>query len=765
MERNWKATACILCESNCGIEVSLADRRFDRIRGNKRHVGSQGYTCEKALRLDHYQNNKARLHMPLRRRNDGSYEEVGWDVAVPEVAAALKAVRDTHGGASIFYYGGGGQGNHLGGIYGSALRSALGSVYRSNAIAQEKTGEAFVDGRLYRGHTRGDFEQTDVAVFAGKNPWISHGIPYARRTLKELANDPSRSLIVIDPRRTETAEMADYFLQVRPGTDAFCLAALLGMIVSENLHDTSFLRDHTTGSSEVLEVVRNVPITDFVDRCGVDRSLLEEAAHRIGSAKSVAVLEDLGVEQSPHSTLVSYLQKLLWILTGSFAKPGGMAVHSVFAPVAAGGGPRRSRTTPVTGARIIAGLIPANSVTDEILTDHPDRFRAMIVESSNPAHSLADSKRFAEAMAALDFSVVIDVALTETARHASYVLPAATQYEKPEAVFFNHEFPENVFYLRKPVLDPAIGTLHEAEIHTRLIEELGVICDQDLAPLRRAASLGRAQFAAAFSAASAENRQLRAVGAAVLYRTLGETLPDGLGPAAPLWFLAHQVATKYGTAVQDAGIVDNGLGLGDALFDAVLDGDDGIVFTSHRFSDAFDMIGHEDKRIHLDIAEILPEFAALAAAPDRYTTPEFPFVLSAGERRSFTANTIFRDPRWRKKDTHGALRICPDDAASLGVVEGEVIRVVTAVGAAETSIEISDTMQRGHIALPNGLGLDYPDESNTLRKTGVAVNDLTSTDWKDPIAGTPWHKHVPARLERIDSVGDAEPSQHDTTRR
>jgi len=749
MQRQWGKTACILCESNCGIEVSVTRRRLDRVRGNKEHVGSKGYICEKAFRLDYYQNNAARLRTPLRRRGDGSYEEVSWEVAVQEVAAALRAVRDTHGGESIFYYGGGGQGNHLGGIYGSALRSALGSVYRSNAIAQEKTGEAFVDGRLYRGHTRGDFERTEVAVFVGKNPWISHGIPYARRTLKEIANDPSRSLVVLDPRRTETAEMADHFLQVKPGTDAFCIAAILALIVREGVHDAAFLQDHTTGSEAVLEVVANVPIDDFVARCGVDRSQLEEVANLVGTAASVSVLEDLGVEQAPHSTLVSYLQKLIWILTGSFAKPGGMALHTVFAPVAAGGGARRSRTTPVTGARIIAGLIPANSIADEILTDHPERFRAMIVESSNPAHSLAGSGRFAEAMTALDFSVVIDVALTETARQATYVLPAATQYEKPEAVFFNHEFPENVFFLRKPVLPPDQGTLPEAEIHTRLIEELGTFSDDDLAPLRRAASRGRVEFADAFRAASAENRQLRSVGAAVLYRTLGETLPEGLAGAAPLWFVAHQVAANYPAAVQDAGIVDRGSGLGDALFDAIIESDDGVVFTSHHYRGAFSLIGHDDKKIHLAIDELIADFAALADAPVGYTSEEFPFVLSAGERRSFTANTIFRDPEWRKKDDQGALRICPDDAAHLGVAGGARIRVVTAVGAAETVVEITDTMQRGHVALPNGLGLDYADEVGTLHKTGVAVNALTSTDWRDHIALTPWHKHVPARLELI----------------
>ena len=140
----WKSTACILCECNCGIEVQLGGedgRRFTRIRGDKQHPLSKGYACEKANRLDFYQNGRDRITSPLRRRPDGSFEEIDWDTAIREVAEKLAAVRDEHGGDKIFYYGGGGQGNHLPGAYSRSTLAALGSVYKSNALAQEKTGE------------------------------------------------------------------------------------------------------------------------------------------------------------------------------------------------------------------------------------------------------------------------------------------------------------------------------------------------------------------------------------------------------------------------------------------------------------------------------------------------------------------------------------------------------------------------------------------------------------------------------------------------
>ena len=747
----WVKSSCIICEPNCGVEIRLDGRNFARIRGNKAHVSSKGYTCEKALRLDHYQNHGDRLTSPLRRRRDGTYEEVSWERAISEVASRLAHVRDTHGGESIFYYGGGGQGNHLGGAYAGALRSALGVRYRSNAIAQEKTGEAYVDARMYRGHTRGEFEHAEVAVFLGKNPWHSHGFPRARKVLKEMRADPDRSIVVLDPRRTETAALADHHLQVFPGTDAFCLAAMLAIIVRDGLVDSQFLENHVRDWEPVLEVLSEVPIKAYADRCDLPVEDIEAAAHRIGRAASIAVFEDLGVEQGPHSTLVSYLHKLLWMLTGNFAKPGAQYLHTALAPIGGGGGrSARPKTSPVTGAAVIAGLIPCNSIADEILTDHPNRFRAMIIESANPAHSLTDSSRFRKALAALDFSIVIDVAMTETARHADYVLPAASQYEKPEAIFFNFEFPDNVFSLRKPILEPLPGTLPEPEIHSRLLEALGVIDDETLAPVREAASQGRSEFAGAYATLLSERPDLASVASAVLHRVLGPSLPEGLESAALLWGLAMQCAGRYPDAVRRAGISqEDSASLGDALFDAILASDDGVVFTSHDRDEAWDLLRTDDRKRNAHIPALLEQLVALPTAPFRYTSTEYPFVLSCGERRSFTANTIFRDPAWRKKDAEGALRMSEVDAQRMGAKSGDFARVETAAGAATVRLEVNDSMREGHLSLPNGLGLDFADGCDETTRVGVAVNELTSIGWEDDVAGTPWHKHVPTSVERV----------------
>ena len=769
----WRSSACILCECNCGIEVRLGGddgRRFERIRGDKAHPASKGYTCEKALRLDHYQNGRSgRILSPLRRRPDGSFEEIGWDTAVAEIAAGLRAVQEAAGpevgGEAIFYYGGGGQGNHLGGGYGNALLRAVGGRFRSSALAQEKTGEFWVNHKMLGAMVRADFEHAEVAVFVGKNPWQSHGIPHARTTLKEIARDPARSLVVIDPRRTETAELADFHLQVRPGTDAWLLAALAGVIVQEDLIAHTWLAAHAAGVEDTLEALAAVPVADYCARSGIDELLVRSAARRIaGAAGGVAFFEDLGVQMNRHSTLVSWLEKLLWVLTGNFGRPGAQYSPSSLVDITAGGKTRGK--TPVVGMPLISGLVPCNVIAEEILTDHPARYRAMIVESANPAHSLADSQAMREALAALDLVVVIDVAMTETARLAHYVLPASTQYEKWEATFFNFEFPRNVFHLRAPLVEPPDGPLPEPEIHARLVEALGVVTEDDLAPLREAAANcggsrrtgrgdtpqppgGRAAFAAAFFAATAAKPALGAVAPVVLYRTLGPTLPDGAAAAALLWAAAHKCAQANPEGVRRAGFTGEGVMAGEQLFEAILAGRSGVVITDDEYDASWRRVHTPDGLVHVTIPELLDELQGLATEPVE-VDPAWPFVLSAGERRSFTANTIMRDPTWRKRDPAGALRVSPSDAARLGLVDGGRARLATRRGGGDVTVEVDDRMQDGHLSLPNGLGLDHPAEDGRPVVTGLAPNELTSAADRDPYAGTPWHKHVPACLTSID---------------
>ena len=750
MSEDWQKTICILCSVNCGIEVKLEGRHIARVHGNREHVASQGYACEKAQRIDYYQNGRDRLTSPMRRRPDGTFEEIDWDTAIREVAAGFLKVREQWGGASIFYYGGGGQGNHLCGSYGASTRRALGSVFSSNALAQEKTGEFWVDHKLFGTGLSGSYQQAEVAVFVGKNPWQSHGFQRARPILRDIAADPKRALVVIDPRRTETAEMADYHLRVRPGTDAFCLAAILGVLAQEDLINPDYIRDRTQNSDELIEALNDVPIADYCGRAGVDETLIREVARRLARAASVSVYEDLGIEQSLHSTLNSYLEKLLFALTGNVGKRGAMNAGTSLTGMF--GGALSAQTSPVGGHRIIGGMIPANVIPDEILTDHPKRFRAMLVEAENPAHSVADSVRMREALRALEFVVVIDVAMSETAREAHYVLPSSSQYEKWEATFFGAAFHTdtdfaNTFTLRAPILDAIPGTLPEGEIHRRLVRALGAMTDEDVAPLHAAAAKGRAEFAMELMRAVSESPRLAGIMTVLLYETLGPTLGAGNENAASVWGIAHNFARRYPDSLHRAGVAGEGPALGEALFDAIMKNRSGVVMSVDPYEETWRRI--HDEKINLTIAELMPELKALR---DEYPVrdADFPFVLSAGQRRSSTANTIIRDPQWRPKDPAGALWMNPADASELGVENGGRVRITTKRASAESVVVLTDTMMPGHVALPNGTGLWYPDREGQEFQHGVAPNELTVTEDRDWFAGTPFHKHVLARIEAVD---------------
>ena len=744
----WQATACVLCELNCGIEVLVIDNQITKVRGDKKHPTSQGYLCQKATRLNHYQNSKDRITSPLRRNADGSFEEISWDTAITEIADKLGQVKDTWGGDKIMYYGGGGQGNHLPGAYSRSTLATLGVKYKSTAIAQEKTGEIMVNSYMFGAGTRGDFEHCEVGIFLGKNPWQSHGIPRARVLLHEMHKDPDRKIIVIDPRKSETADLADYHLAPKPGTDAWLIAAMLGVMAQEDWVEHQWLAEHAQGLEALLPELIGIPVAQFCEICGIDEAIVREVTQVIAEAESVAMYEDLGVQMNRHSTLVSYLEKLLWVLTANFGNKGGQYCPTSIAPIATFNAGKIGRT-PVTGSRIVSGLVPCNVITEEILTDHPERMRAMIVESGNPVHSLADSARMREALRALECVVVIDIAMTETAREADYVLPAATQFEKAEATFFNFEFPRNYFHLRHPVCEAPDEALPEPEIHARLVEALGGMPEHAVEELNQALATGRLQFAMAFQGMLKKQPRLINIAPVLLYRTLGKVLPDGMQSGAVLWASAHMAAVKHPESVKRAGSEGDGPLLGESLFERIISSPSGMIFTDDPYSESGKRLRVPDGKIQLLIPELLQELATLNKGFDPLTSEEFPLLLAAGERRSFTANTIYRDPDWRKKDISGALCIHPSDAARLNLASGQNAKLKTHSGEAMVTVEVSDRMYPGHMSLPNGLGLMYPDESGQEHLTGAPPNELTSVGHRDAFVGTPWHKHIPASLEAV----------------
>jgi formate dehydrogenase len=235
----------------------------------------------------------------------------------------------------------------------------------------------------------------------------------------------------------------------------------------------------------------------------------------------------------------------------------------------------------------------------------------------------------------------------------------------------------------------------------------------------------------------------------MLYRAIGDLLPDGLAEAAALWGVCQLAAQRQAKPMQRAGFTGRPFEAADALFDAMLASRSAVNFSTDDWEESLARVETANRRIQLAIPELFEELASLRSEPAPERSAAFPFVLSAGERRSYTANTIIRDPQWRRKDAQGALRMNPEDARRAGIASGGRARITTARGAAEVAVEVSERMQPGHVSLPNGLGLDFTDAAGRPVTTGVAPNELTSGADRDWLAGTPWHKHIPARVEAV----------------
>jgi anaerobic selenocysteine-containing dehydrogenase len=333
------------------------------------------------------------------------------------------------------------------------------------------------------------------------------------------------------------------------------------------------------------------------------------------------------------------------------------------------------------------------------------------------------------------------------------VLPAASQFEKWEATGFNLDFPENYFHLRKPLFEPLDEAWPEPEIYTRLLEEMGEIPRRF--PLLAATARLQPRFAnympylAALGATLSRHKSWGHYAASIVYRTLGPTLPEGAAAAGFLLPLAMQYASRHEAAVRRAGYSGSGRGLGANLFRAIVEQHSGVIISRHEYDEVWSLLRTPDRRIQLAVPEMLRDLERLG--DEVAETGSWPFILMAGERRSYNANQIFRDPAWRKVDKHGAMRMHPDDARDLGLAEGARALVESAAGQLEVTVEIDDSVRRGVVTLPHGYGGRYAGSE----AIGPAVNRLTSSGHCEPFTKTPYHKHVPVRIRPLQGASTA----------
>lgn len=740
----WHKTSCVMCAQNCGLEVMLEDNQMVRVRPDIDNPRSQGYACRKGLKVAHHQHHAQRLFDPLKRVGS-DFEKISWDQAITEIAAKLSSIVNAHGPKSFAYMGGGGQGCHFEAAFGVRLLRAMGSHYHYNALGQELTGHFWAWGRatgrqyLFAGP---DHQNTDVLLAWGWNGMMSHQMPQARRVLTDMAKNQDKVLVVIDPRLSETAKIADIHLPVRPGTDALLSRAMIAIILEEGWQNSEYIQQNVTGFDTIRPWFEGFDSRAAVRVCELDFGQVRDVCHLVATRKS-SLHPDLGVFMSRHSTATSCLGIILLAICGRIGVPGGNVIPGHLMPIGSHSDERQSRTwrTVATDFPAITGVFPPNVVPEEILSDHPERLRALLCSSSNPLRSYADTTAFEKAFSRLDLLVTCELAMTETARLSHYVLPARSAYESWDGSFFAWTYPEIYFQMRRPIIKPEGQQLEVSQIMVRLADKLGLV-PHIPGELHAAAKKDRLEFGMALmNYIQAQPQAMKAL-PFILAKTLGQEM--GSANLAALWGLLNTLPRHSQENAGRAGFTP-GLTLGEEIFQSLLDHPEGIWIGRCDPEKNLDVLRTADGHINIEYPELAGWIQSIDAASEASALDvnrQWPLILVAGCRTDMNANTLMRDPSWNKNRRACALSMNPEDAQKLGLEDGRVVKITTEAGSEKIELEVTGAVRPGQVMLPHGFGLDYDGEVY-----GANVNRLTKNTHRDRLAGTPLHRFVPCRVD------------------
>lgn len=538
-------TGCVLCAQNCGLEVTVDNNTMVKVSPDKENPRSKGYVCRKGLNVHHHHHHKDRLTRPLKRVGK-EFVEISWDQAITEISEKLKGIVKEHGPRTLAYVGGGGQGGHFDAFFGLHLMRSLGTRYHYNALAQELTGFFWVNGRMLGRQNRipvPDEHNSDMIVAWGWNGMASHQMPRAPIVLKEFSDNPEKLLLTVDPRKSETARIANIHLPVRPGTDALLARAMIALILEKGWENRAYIKEHATGWEDVKPLFKGFDIKKALTTCDLELSQVEEVC-RLLCTRKWCLHTDLGILMNRQSTVTSYLLSILVAICGRYGVAGGNVIPPIMAPLGFHTDDRNPRTwrTMETDFPAITGFHPPNVLPEEILSSHPERVRAVLVSCSNPLRSYADTTAYETAFEKLELLVTLELSMTETARLSHYVLPATSGYESFDATFFPWTYPEAYFQLRRPIVKPEGERLECGEIYTRLAEGMGVI--PPIPPsLYEAAKKDRFTFAMELAVCAQNDPAILSRLVFVMAKTLGREM--GSANLSLMWGLLQLMMIQY----------------------------------------------------------------------------------------------------------------------------------------------------------------------------------------------------------------------------
>jgi anaerobic selenocysteine-containing dehydrogenase len=740
---SWKKTACVLCGNGCGLEVQVEDNRIIKVRPDKDSPISEGYACRKGMNIAFHQHNADRVLYPLKKVGD-RFERVSWDQAISEIAEKLKAILGQYGPRSLASLVGGGEFNFPIMTYINRFIHALGSRYSYSAANQEFAGRYWAHGLTLGSQGMGfasDHEHSDMLLLVGKNPLMSHHFPQARRRLTKMSKNPEQLLVVVDPRLSETAKIADIHLAIRPGTDALLVKSMIAIILKEGMHNREYVDKHTDGFNEILPWFADFDVKAALKVCELDYDQVFKVCREFATRRS-CLHDDLGILMNRHSALVSYLLVVLLTICGRIGVPGG----NYLAGGGAGSDPNDPRTwrTVITDIPAINSMFPPNVMPEEIMNDHPDRIRAVLTFATNPLRSYADTTAYENAFRQLDLLVVAEIVMSETAALAHYVLPSKTAYESwhgtPSA-----GFPEVYSRMQPPVVEAEGEQKEGGEIFTLLADAMGLIPELPESLYQAARSGNIREYRDALMDYLTANPESGRVMQFIVAKTLGNAIGSAHLANHCAMFMQMQMSQARQEEAARAGFAvgpDQGLD----MYQASIDHPEGVLVAIRDTEKNIEALATKNGKIRLYNSEV--EDWIKKINPDEEDeqikgNESFPLILMAGRHMDMNANTGMRDPAWNEGRRACTLAMNPSDAEKFGFTDRQMVKVVTEAGEETIEVEVTESARKGQVIIPHGFGLVYDGV-----KYGANVNRLTKNTNRDQF-GTPMHRYVPCRVEAL----------------
>lgn len=708
---------CSLCEAACGLAFEVDGDRIVSVRGDEDDVLSHGYICPKGAAIAAVHDDPDRLRQPMQRQKDGSFAAISWDEAFAITAQQLQAIKSAHGANAIAtYIGNPIVHNHGAATVRSGLLKALGTQNSTSAGSQDTSPRFAASYYLYGASFSvpvPDIERTHFFLCVGANPYVSNGsflsAPDIKNRLRALRRRGGK-LVVVDPRRSETAREADEHVAIRPGGDAAFLLALAQVLVAQGKVREQWLAQHTTGWSEVKAKLASFTPERVAPHTGIAASTIERLALELAAAPSAAIYSRIGVCNNQHGTLASFATDLLSFLLGQLGKEGGAMFPSPAFDIVetlrmvGGDGHNRWRTR-VRGLPETLGDVPASTLAEEIETPGAGQVRGFLCFAGNPVLSTPNGQRLSAALEKLEFMVAIDLYINETTRHAHIILPPAWGLADDHIdLVFSNFFIRDVARWSPPVVKPKAGEWSDWRILLEISERMG-------------------GGMTGIGVVDAGLRLLRRLGAEV---TPSALLALGLrtGPYGDKF-----LPWSKGLNLDKLRAAPHGIDLGP------------LKPGFHR------RILHGDGKIHMAAQPFLKTMDELATSLQR--VPDADELLLIGRRELRTCNSWMHNvPALVAGRERCVLLVHPDDARRAGVSDGDMATMESRVHEGEVRVQLSDSMCPGVVSLPHGWGhaAVAPWQKVAGAHPGVSANDWTDDQLVESVVGQAVLNGVPVRL-------------------